>query len=98
MTRAAQGVAGEVRRDPDEQGWVGYMRSFFQMTMDKEKQTTMREVADHMDKSARQCRAAGLEIPDLLLLPAHWSFIRTTGQFVASYQWRVRLEQDEAGH
>ena len=69
------------------------------MTMDKEKQTTMREVADHMDKSARQCRDAGFEmIPDLLLLPAHWSFIRTTRQFVASYQWRVRLEQDEAGH
>ena len=42
------------------------MKNFFklQMVPEKDRALTMRDVADYMDKAARQCRDAGLTIPD----------------------------------
>ena len=46
------------------------MKNFFklQMVPEKDKALTMRDVADYMDKAARQCRDAGLTIPDAVMV------------------------------
>ena len=45
------------------------MRSFFNLQISNEgKALTMRDVVDYMDQAARQCRDAGLEIPDAVMI------------------------------
>ena len=44
------------------------MKEFFQLQTTGEKAMSMREIAEYMDKSSRQCRDAGLEIPDAVMV------------------------------
>ena len=43
------------------------MRNFFKLNLN-DKQNTLREVADAMDKAARQCRETGLQMPDAIMI------------------------------
>lgn len=43
------------------------MRNFFKLNLN-DKQYTLREVADAMDKAARQCRETGLQMPDAIMI------------------------------
>ena len=45
------------------------MKSFFNLQVPNEgKALTLRDVVDYMDQAARQCRDAGLEIPDAVMI------------------------------
>ena len=44
------------------------MRNFFNLQLAADKTATLRDVADYMDQAARQCRDAGLEIPDAVMI------------------------------
>ena len=51
------------------------MRNFFQLQIATDKTLNMRDIAEYMDRAARQCRDAGLQIPDAVMI--HFFFIHS---------------------
>ena len=72
------------------------MKSFFKLQVDRS--WTLTELVDHMDKSARLCREAGLAIPDEILVYQFFEQRKlhgTSGELALEDLWRLRLEEDE---
>ena len=72
------------------------MKNFFQLQIAGDKTLNMRDIAEHLDRAARQCREAGLEIPDAVMIHFYFQhsgasterqanlLLRTNGQ----YDWK----------
>ena len=67
------------------------MKNFFNLQLAADKNLTMREVAEHLDKAARQCREAGPSRcgDDPCLLPAHQCQLREASQLPVAHWWQL---------
>ena len=66
MAGPLEAVAGQVRREADAQGGVRDA-GFLKLNLN-DRQYTMLETADAMDRAARRCREANLVIPDEIMI------------------------------
>ena len=70
------------------------MKDFFQLQIASDKQHTMRDVAELMDKAVRRCKETGLEIPDPVLIYFYFQHVGASTERQANLLLRTNGEYD----
>eukprot|EP00913_Durusdinium_trenchii_P008023 g7523.t1 len=72
------------------------MKNFFNLQMAQDKTITMREVAEHLDRAARQCRDAGLDLPDAVMIHVFFQHTGASNERQANFLLRTGGQYDWA--